>query len=313
MSKFHTLIKKLKEHKETVEAKTREKEEELRSKEEELKVIEAEKQELEAIVSNQSMNKKDVAKMMQEKTKLQDILSSLTNQKDSLYNAALDGEARIERKIEDLESTSRLYHATADRLQLIPSTAKHAEGLNFQIKLNTDADSPSEIMAVDIKGTLKPTLNNLKETYMKKTRTVTDEMLEVQEKLDSLEEVLTEKGEENSAMELQNKKVESQVKELKESTDNEIASKNAQAERLKSEFDTLRQTTISSYTESEAQTQALRNEYEELCKVCNLETEMVNKELAAALEALIAHKLHIQQTLKRVEEQTRNHLEDLTA
>ena len=38
---------------------------------------------------------------------------------------------------------------------------------------------------------------------------------------------------------------------------------------------------------------------------------MVNKELAAALEALIGHKLHIQQTLKRIDEQTKNYVEDV--
>ena len=46
----------------------------------------------------------------------------------------------------------------------------------------------------------------------------------------------------------------------------------------------------------------MRNEYEDMHRSFALETEMVNKELAAALETLITHKLHVQQTLKRIDE-----------
>ena len=62
---------------------------------------------------------------------------------------------------------------------------------------------------------------------------------------------------------------------------------------MKADVQNLKETAVKSLAESEAQAQALRTEYEELCVSTALETEMVNKELAAALEALIGHKLHI--------------------
>ena len=82
-------------------------------------------------------------------------------------------------------------------------------------------------------------------------------------------------------------------------------------ERLRAEVQSLRRATASSLEESEAQSRTLRGEYEELAGACALESEMLNKDLTTALEALIAHKLHIQQTLKRIDEQTKNHIEDL--
>ena len=313
INKFESLIFKLKEHREAVEQKNKDRQEELHAKAEELRKIEAENKDLEEVVSNQSVNKEDVQRMAQQRSKLQDILQSLTSQKDSLLDAALEDEAKFEKKVEELESTTRQYHTTADRLQVIPSTAKHAEGVNFEIKLNARSDNPSEIFNVDMKNKLKPALIKLSESYIKKTRSVAQEMLELQEKLDASEEALSEKQEEISLLESQNNKLEEQTKQLKETTDADIASKNAEIQRIKADVHNLKETAVKSLSESETQAHALRTEYEELCVTTTLETEMVNKELAAALEVLIGHKLHIQQTLKRIDEQTKNYVEDVMA
>jgi kinetochore protein NDC80 len=313
ISKFQSLITKLKEHKETVEEKAKDKEEELHAKMDDLKRLQAENEDLEEVVSNQSINKEDVQRMAQQRSKLQDILHSLTSQKDSLLDAALEDEANFEKKVEELESTTRLYHVTADRLQLIPSTAKHAEGVNFQIKLNERSEKAEEIFNVDMKNKLKPALAELRESFLKKTRAVTEEMADLQEKLDASEEKLSEKQEEIAFLENQNKGLEERTQQLKESTDAEISSKNAEIEKMKADVQNLKENAVSALSESEANAQALRTEYEELCVSTTLETEMVNKELAAALEALIGHKLHIQQTLKKIDEQTKNYVEDVLA
>lgn len=57
---------------------------------------------------------------------------------------------------------------------------------------------------------------------------------------------------------------------------------------------------------------ALQGEYEELCSKCVLEQERLNQDVAAALEELIAHKLHIQQTLKKVQESSTGVKESLS-
>jgi len=311
INKFESLITKLKEHKEAVEQKTRDREEELHGREEERKGVEEENRDLEEVVSSQSINKEDVHRMAQQRSKLQDILQSLTSQKDSLLDAALEDEAKFEKKVEELEGTTRQYHVMADRLQLIPSTAKHAEGVNFQIKLNASLDDPSEVFNVDMKNKLKPALNALRESYAKKTRLVTEEMTEIQEKVDSAEEALSEKAEEIALLGSQNARLEEQTRQLKEQTDADIASKNAEIDQIRADVKTLKETAVKSLADSEAHAHALKVEYEELCVTTTLETEMVNKDLAAALEALIGHKLHIQQTLKRIDEQTKNYVEDV--
>ena len=66
ISKFESLITKLRDHKEAVEHKTREKETDLAERAAELKRLEEENEELEEVVSNQSINKEDVHRMAQQ-------------------------------------------------------------------------------------------------------------------------------------------------------------------------------------------------------------------------------------------------------
>ena len=122
---------------------------------------------------------------------------------------------------------------------------------------------------------------------------------------------LAEKQEEIASLGQENQRLEEQTKQLKEQTDADLATKNAEIDRIRTDIQSLKETAVRQLEESEQQAHALRSEYDELCVTTTLETEMVNKELAAALEALIGHKLHIQQTLKRIDEQTKNYVEDV--
>ena len=315
INKFESLIEKLREHKEAVERKSSEKHDDLQRAAEDLRRVEEENKDLEEVVSNQSINKEDVTRMAQQRSKLKDILHSLTSQKDSLLDAALEDEAKFEKKVEEIEGASRQYHATADRLQLIPSTAKHAEGVDFEVSLKPHSEDGSseslEAFASTCKTKLKPALGALRESYARKTRQAGEEMAEAQEKADASEEQLAEKQEEIASLGQENQRLEEQTKQLKEQTDADLATKNAEIDRIRTDIQSLKETAVRQLEESEQQAHALRSEYDELCVTTTLETEMVNKELAAALEALIGHKLHIQQTLKRIDEQTKNYVEDV--
>ena len=46
------------------------------------------------------------------------------------------------------------YHSTADRLQLIPASAKRAGGVQFEIALDRAGASAAEMVSVDVKARL---------------------------------------------------------------------------------------------------------------------------------------------------------------
>ena len=48
------------------------------------------------------------------------------------------------------------YHTAADRLQLIPATAKHAAGVQFEVRLDRSGATAADIMNVDLKVTPTP-------------------------------------------------------------------------------------------------------------------------------------------------------------
>ena len=54
------------------------------------------------------------------------------------------------------------YNSTADRLQLIPATAKRAEGAQFEARIDRTGAAASEIVSLDLKGTVKPALTRLR-------------------------------------------------------------------------------------------------------------------------------------------------------
>ena len=57
------------------------------------------------------------------------------------------------------------YHSTADRLQLIPASAKRAGGVQFEIALDRAGASAAEMVSVDVKARsaarAKPALSTL--------------------------------------------------------------------------------------------------------------------------------------------------------
>lgn len=60
-------------------------------------------------------------------------------------------DAAISQQLDALEASLQGYHSRADRLQLIPATAKRAEGVNFEVRLDRAASTPGEMINVDLK------------------------------------------------------------------------------------------------------------------------------------------------------------------
>jgi hypothetical protein len=63
---------------------------------------------------------------------------------------------QAEKKVIELEEALREYHGKAAALQLIPRTAKRANGMQYEIVLNAGAVAAGDMLTVDMKGTIKP-------------------------------------------------------------------------------------------------------------------------------------------------------------
>ena len=188
INKFESLIEKLREHKEAVERKSSEKHDDLQRAAEDLRRVEEENKDLEEVVSNQSINKEDVTRMDQQRSKLKDILHSLTSQKDSLLDAALEDEAKFEKRVR--RSRARPGSTTPQRTGCSSSRPPRSTPRAWTLR---SASSPTprtaseslEAFASTCKTKLKPALGALRESSARKTRQAGEEMAEAQEKADT--------------------------------------------------------------------------------------------------------------------------------
>lgn len=92
-------------------------------------------------------------------------------------------------------------------MKLIPSTAKRANGVEFEISLNTRSSTPEEVVGIDLKGTIKPALLKLKEDYIERATERTQDLLRLQERIGFINESKSELEETKEIYDSQVKKV----------------------------------------------------------------------------------------------------------
>lgn len=150
IEKFHECLKKMEENL----AFKKDKEESLRAQAASQKITLAELKkgnaDLEEQISQQPVSAGEVSKMRQEKSQLIERKIAgqalLENSKSNLYEA----EIQMSKRLTEVEQAIVKYKAEATKLELIPSTARHAGGIDFDIFTNK-ANVINDILALNIK------------------------------------------------------------------------------------------------------------------------------------------------------------------
>lgn len=305
--KFRTLIDNLQSHKQSLQRKLQERHVEVQSKQEQLGSVLQESDALRAVIAGQTFNKDDVVRMNQEKCKQAEILAGVCGQRETLERRVYEQDVQLELNLDELETAVQTYHTAADRLQLIPVTAKYAGGVQFEIQLDRAGATASDIINADLKGEVKPALARLRESRAARARELSEEVLAVQERLDAGLEALTERTEENAGLGTQVHKLEASLRGQKEALEVEVRGTAGQADVLREQVGQLRNQASHSLAASEEKLRSMHAQYDDLARASDTEVHGLNVELGAALEHLFHHKLYIQQTLEQVQQ----HVEDV--
>lgn len=267
------------------------------SKQEQLAAVVKENAELAAAVSRQTVNKADVDRMVAERTKLKEILEAVGGQREGLQRRLVEEELGVEHQLEALEATVQAYNTRADRLQLIPATAKRADGVTYEIHVNRGAPCASDVISVDLKAVVRPGLGRLCELYRCKARELAADALRLQEQLDAGREAISERAEDNLSLEAQVRKLDAQFRQVKEVVEAGVRQTASQAERVKEEVAALRNAVSANLADSEERVRGAQSEYEALCKACEGEVQRLQVELNEGLEAILNHKLLLRKLL----------------
>lgn len=296
--KFLKLLDNLATQKAALQRKVTERQADVAAQKQDLEAVTAENEELRARIAVQTVHPADVVRMNQDRSKHEAALRTLCQQREGAEEKATQAEAAVESSLDELDSQLVEYHARADRLQLIPASAKRAEGVAFEVSLDRTAGTAGTMINVDLKGIIKPALQRIKDHYAARARELSEEELSLEEKRDAAAELVAERNEENAHAEAQVKELEAQYRSGKEVLEARVAAALAQVEGIAAEVSTLRGACAAGVLESEERYRGLQAEYEELQRACELENAALHRDLAAALEAVLNHKMAIQAKLK---------------
>lgn len=262
--RFLKIVENLQNHHSNLVRKLAERRADITSLQTECCMVEEENTSLRERIAAQTVHPADVIRMNQEKSKLQASLDDVRQQKEISESRGDSTEAELKEKFDDIEDKVSQYMALAHRLQLVPATAKRAEGFNFVSKLDRNATTSGSMVALDFKGIVKPTLQRIQEQYNAKTRLLVKEELALTEKMDTVQDHITKHAEENIMKEKDVQNLENQYRIIKQELEQEVASALAQVEGLASEVANIRGACDAGLLESEERLVQVIGEYEDL-------------------------------------------------
>ena len=309
--KFVKLVENLQTHHSSLLRKMAEKRADISSQERQLEVIEEECESLRKKIAAQTVHPADVIRMNQEKAKYEAALASLSQQKDEADVQSDETLKKLNDKFEDIEEKMAEYMMRAHKLQLIPATAKRAEGFVFEARLDRSATTGSSMVPLDFKGIVKPVLQQIRDVYSSKARYLGKEELSLEEKCDALREITAERAGENASLEAQVKDLEAQYRKNKEELEADVATALSHVQNLADEVASIRGACAAGVAESEERLRTAHAELEELQHACALESSTLHRDLAVALEIILNHKMAIRAKIDRAEERVMTCLEDV--
>lgn len=231
------------------------------------------------------------------RSKLDEQLKIVVAKKEELDQRAWKSEMALSKKLEIAENMAVEFNKMAESLQLIPKSAPNAHGVNYEVKINPHASNMSDIVSVDMKSTVVPSLVTLRESINERVHRLNSEVVSANEMLAKLSEMLTEKQDDNSIMENRLKGMEKQYAEEKEALSEEYKKQVAAVEELQNEIVRIRMHACNVHLDSERELERLHLEYEEMKVKYSNEKEALNKLAFKAISLVTAHKDHIQTQL----------------
>lgn len=104
----------------------------------------------------------------------------------------------------------------ATKLKLLPMSAKHAGGRDFELRINRDATRFEELVTLDLKGVLKPKLRTIMDLSREKCESKQRQMIEEESRMNSKRDELSDQEEELQRLESELNKLEELYRVKKE-------------------------------------------------------------------------------------------------
>ncbi|CAD7698416.1 unnamed protein product [Ostreobium quekettii] len=301
--KFVNLIQAQQEQLKQLKQRVAERESGLAHKKRELAEVQQEIESLRAQVAAQNISVDDVNQMMNERKKLEQMRATAAAQRATMEKEAYELEMKVEEALDCLQSRVHEYNVAAQHLKLIPQTAKRAAGREFEINIDRSAQSPGELCPIDLKGMVIPALQELRETYTTRCRSLGTQQLGLQEQCDSLCERLADKKETQQETEQRISKLEDDFQVVKNAIDADAQLAEKKIEEMKMAAERLKNHGEASVAQAAEEASAAKAAYEQVAKECDAHEQRLREDFNKMLELLTESYHHVGATIKEVRDQ----------
>ncbi|CAG8720562.1 2306_t:CDS:2, partial [Racocetra fulgida] len=126
--------------------------EEHKGKEIELEKIEEEKAEIQQKVDNQPISPDDVERMHKESEQITNNRNAIAAKAKELAKLQWEKGLDLEKRIADIEKLIQYYNTSLYRVGLLPSSAQYADGKDYELSLDVNADRIDKIISLDLRN-----------------------------------------------------------------------------------------------------------------------------------------------------------------
>lgn len=289
--KFHNIVNNFSSKKEALERGLAERKQEFEAKSSEIERLSKENEVLKQQVESQHVNMRDYEKMSRECHAIELDIQAAETARNEWEEKAWDIEVSASKKLKELEGAVDRYNQEIIRLKL---------GNSFEFKLNSRGMTPTEILGVDFKSTIKPGIISCTEEHEHILREKWEESIALKQQLHekSLEQERKQKV--NTALLGKIKKLEARYNAIRKGMEDYISSKAAECERLSAEVENNEQDMKKKETEADACLKNARLELEEITKHYDEEIQVYSSELLQVVDRIAKHKEYVESTISTV-------------
>lgn len=307
LEKFYDLVKKMEEHRSTLQAKVDERTAELAKSEEELQSITDRIGTLKNRVETQEVSVEDVRMMQNEKARVEERIATAAKSKSEMAKLTWEGEMELRGKFQELQDAVGKYNEAASKVLLIPETAENAGGERFEIDVKQDQAHEDDLShmfgGIDLEKSTMRSIRNLKRTYNDRFSNARQELSTLLDEQQACEEAHTEAEDGLKILQVKAKKCEETLRREKEEQEGTLAVRLKELDSIETKIGSLRdpvalEAAIAKYQRQCTQLEALRQK--------NLEEHSVQKkavqaEIKEALDYLAEREEAVQKSLKELE------------
>ncbi|KAB8338725.1 hypothetical protein FH972_021670 [Carpinus fangiana] len=292
-------------------------EDEIVKTEDELNAAEGEKAELQAAVDRQGMTVQDIDRLNTERERLQRAMETTTQRLEETKKRVSERETDAGQRVDGLERSVQEYNALGFQVGIIPRTAAHAKGQDYELSLHVNAapdfsssrsrgtakEEPERLLAdanngyqaqhllnLDMKGAVKSSIMSLRKEVAERKNQAAEVDMNNKDLLDKIREAIEDKQQEVDALGHRVRAAEEEFEKTREITNAQKMASDAQIEKLEMELARMRTTLTESVQLMEQREMNTNIEYEQLTIKAAALREELHTEVERMLNDIIKFK-----------------------